>query len=117
MGFLVLPQAWRRGLPQRGQERGLPSDWALTWGSRMRRVFIGGRSFRQEVWTFASGGDLLGSLDSVHVPHPRVDLREQVRRFQPAEAPLRSGRGRPARRRLRSLCRHVRPDARCTCLG
>jgi hypothetical protein len=46
-------------------------------------------SFRQEVWTFASGGDLLGSLDSVHIPHPRVDLREQVRRIQPAEAALR----------------------------
>jgi hypothetical protein len=47
------------------------------------------RRFRQEVCTLPSGGDLLGSLDSVHIPHPRVDLREQVRRIQPAEAALR----------------------------
>jgi hypothetical protein len=64
-----------------------PRAAAGAWGARPRRP--GGqavRSFRQEVWNFASGGDLLGSLDSIHVPHPRVDLREQVRRIQPAEA-------------------------------
>jgi hypothetical protein len=47
------------------------------------------RSFRQEVWNFASGGDLLGSLDPVHVPDARVDLREQVRGVQAAETPFR----------------------------
>ena len=31
------------------------------------------------MWTFASGGDLPGSHDSIHVPHSRVDLREEVR--------------------------------------
>jgi putative transposase len=46
-------------------------------------------SFRQEVWNFASGGDLLGSLDPVHVPDARVDLREQVRGVQAAETPFR----------------------------
>jgi hypothetical protein len=42
--------------------------------------------FGQEVRNFALGGDLLGGLDSVHIPHPRIDLREQVRGVQAAEA-------------------------------
>jgi len=40
------------------------------------------------VGNFASGGDLLGSLDSIHVAHAHIDLREQVRRIQAAEVPF-----------------------------
>jgi hypothetical protein len=34
------------------------------------------RGFVKQVWTFASGGDLLGGRDSIDVPHAHGHLRE-----------------------------------------